>query len=92
MEKPTPKPAPKPSACPVKQVGIECYKEVALSLAEAFREDELAFYFMNTEDNWRSKQEVWDLHVEILEYIVAAHCYNGLVYTIGEKHEGVALW
>lgn len=77
----------------VRQVGIECYKEVALSLAKAFAKDELSMYFLTTPDDaWRTEEQVWQLHLEIMEYIVAAHCYNGLVYTIGENHEGVALW
>lgn len=30
--------------------------------------------------------------VNIMDYVVSAHCLEGLVTTIGGDHEGVALW
>jgi hypothetical protein len=50
-------------------------------------------YFINTPDreHW-SKEQKWDLHVQILEYITYAHCLKGLVLTAGENYGCVALW
>ncbi|KAK6363508.1 hypothetical protein TWF730_000939 [Orbilia blumenaviensis] len=70
----------------------EC-KAVARSLAEAFKDDELSFYWLRTDDaTHRSEADIWKLHVKVCEYVVAAHCMHGLVLSIGENHEGVALW
>jgi ribosomal protein S18 acetylase RimI-like enzyme len=77
----------------VRELGIEDCKAAADTLAEAFFKDDVAFYFLDTPDNGgKTRDELYPLHREILEYIVAAHCYNGLVLSIGENHEGVALW
>ncbi|KAF3207056.1 hypothetical protein TWF106_000484 [Orbilia oligospora] len=70
----------------------EC-KAIARSLAEAFRDDEVSFYWLRTDDaTHRSETDIWKLHVKVCEYVVAAHCMHGLVLSIGENHEGVALW
>lgn len=77
----------------VRVVGIEDYKACARTLAEAFFDDDVAFFFLDVPDNGgQTRQDLWPLHLEILEYIVCAHIYNGLVLSIGENHEGVALW
>lgn len=77
----------------VRIVGMEDYKAAARTLAEAFFDDDVAFYFLDVPDNGgKTREELWPLHLEILEYIVCAHIYNGLVLSIGENHEGVALW
>ncbi|KAI5820985.1 acyl-CoA N-acyltransferase [Pyronema omphalodes] len=77
----------------VRVCGIEDYKACARSLAEAFYDDDVAFYFLDVPDNGgKTREELWPLHLEILEYIVCAHIHNGLVLSIGENHEGVALW
>ncbi|KAL7269135.1 hypothetical protein RUND412_008212 [Rhizina undulata] len=77
----------------VRVLGMEDYKAAAATLAEAFFKDDVAFYFLDTPDNGgKTREELYPLHLEILEYIVAAHVYNGLVLSIGENHEGVALW
>jgi len=77
----------------VRELGIEDCKAAADTLAEAFFKDDVAFYFLDTPDNGgKTREELYPLHNEILEYIVAAHCFNGLVLSIGENHEGVALW
>jgi len=77
----------------VRVLGIEDYKQAAYTLAEAFFDDDVAFYFLETPDNGgKTREELWSLHLEILEYIVCAHIYNGLVLSVGEHHEGVALW
>ena len=69
------------------------YKACARTLAEAFYNDDVAFYFLDVPDNGgKTRADLWPLHLEILEYIVCAHMHNGLVLSIGENHEGVALW
>jgi hypothetical protein len=68
------------------------YKQAAACLAEAFAEDEVVWYPINTPDraHW-TKEQKWALHVETLEYIVFAHILKGLVTTIG-NFDSVALW
>lgn len=84
---------PSYAADEVRVLGIEDCKAAAETLAEAFFKDDVAFYFLDTPDNGgKTREELYPLHLEILEYIVAAHCYNGLVLSVGENHEGVALW
>lgn len=71
------------------------HKAAASSLARAFQDDEVSFYFLDTPDKRdvrRSDAATWKLHTKIMEYTVAAHCRKGLVLSIGENHEGVALW
>lgn len=77
----------------VRVVPIEEYKEAALCLAEAFAEDEVARYFIDTPDraHWTEKQK-WDLHVQILEYVTYAHILKGLVTAVGPDYGAVALW
>ncbi|KAH0547641.1 hypothetical protein FGG08_000130 [Glutinoglossum americanum] len=60
----------------VRILTIDEYREAAQCLALAFAKDEVARYFVDTKDmaGYPEKQK-WDLHVEILEYLVAAHCY-----------------
>ncbi|KAI0014423.1 hypothetical protein F4779DRAFT_612712 [Xylariaceae sp. FL0662B] len=77
----------------VRAIGISEYKEAALSLAQAFATDELAQYLLDADDMVGYNDEAkWRLHVDIFNYIVAAHCYKGIVTTIGPDYEGVALW
>ncbi|KAI2624192.1 hypothetical protein GGR54DRAFT_654993 [Hypoxylon sp. NC1633] len=77
----------------VRAIGMSEYKEAALSLAQAFATDELAQYLLDADDMVGYNDEAkWRLHVDIFNYIVAAHCYRGIVTTIGPDYEGVALW
>jgi len=77
----------------VRVLSINEYREAAQSLAEAFAEDEVARYFIETKDMAHmSPAEKWKLHQEILEYVVAAHCYCGLATTVGPNYDAVALW
>ena len=71
-------------------VDLKNSKVAAASLAEAFKDDEVARYFLT--DAHRTSEQTWKLHTKILEYTVKAHCRKGLVLSIGENHEGVALW
>ncbi|RYP56215.1 hypothetical protein DL771_012002 [Monosporascus sp. 5C6A] len=75
----------------VRTVGIAEHKEAALSLAQAFARDDLALYLVDGEVG-SSDEDKWRLHVDIFRYLVAAHCYGGVVTTIGPDYEGVALW
>lgn len=77
----------------VRTIGISECKEAGLSLAHAFAADDLAQYLLNADDMAGVSAEAkWRLHVDIMTYIVAAHCYNGIVTTIGPDYECVALW
>ncbi|KAL8936034.1 MAG: hypothetical protein Q9211_004385 [Gyalolechia sp. 1 TL-2023] len=68
-------------------------KAAADCLAQAFRNDEVAQYFVKTRDteHW-SEDERWALHVRIMRSLVLAHCIKGLALTVGPNHDGVALW
>lgn len=77
----------------VRKIGMKEHKAAAASLAKAFKDDEVSFYFLTTpKDSKKSPKKIWKLHTKIMEYTVAAHCRKGLVLSIGENHEGVALW
>lgn len=77
----------------VRIVGMSECQQAALSLAHAFAADDLAFYLLDSDDMASmSQEEKWKLHVDIFQYMVAAHCLNGEVHVIGPDQEGVALW
>ncbi|KAF2999071.1 hypothetical protein E8E14_004856 [Neopestalotiopsis sp. 37M] len=77
----------------VRAVGLSEHKEAGLSIAQAFASDELAHYLLDSDDMATLSDEArWRLHVDMMKYIVAAHCLSGLVTTIGPDYEGVALW
>jgi hypothetical protein len=77
----------------VRILGMGHYKQVAESLAEAFAVDPVARYFVDTNDMAHYTEEYkWKLHCDILRYITAAHCYSGLVSSIGPNYDAVALW
>lgn len=77
----------------VRRIGITEYKGAALCLSEAFESDEVARYFLDTDDMAAyDEQYKWKLHCDILNYVVSAHCLNGIVTTVGDNYEGVALW
>lgn len=69
------------------------YKEAALSLAEAFKDDHSSQYFTHTPDraHW-TEQQRWELHVKVMEYITYAHLLKGLVVCAGPNYDCVALW
>jgi hypothetical protein len=77
----------------VRTVGIADYEKAAYCLAEAFAVDDVARYFLDVDDMAAYSEEYkWNLHVDILRYITAAHCYKGIVTTIGDDFDAVALW
>jgi hypothetical protein len=69
------------------------YKAAAECLAEAFADDHVVRYPIDTPDRpqW-TEAERFDLHRQALEYIAYAHCVKGLVTTIGDDYGCVALW
>lgn len=77
----------------VRLLGLHEYKQAAQTLAEAFKDDHVAWYFLETPDraHW-TKQQQWDLHVQIFEYIVYAHLLKGIAVTAGPQYDCVALW
>ena len=77
----------------VRVLGLHEYKQAALSLAEAFKDDEVSRYFVDTPDraNWTEEQK-WELHVKVMEYITYAHLLRGLVVSAGPNYDCVALW
>ncbi|KAK8106000.1 acetyltransferase [Apiospora kogelbergensis] len=89
-------PAPARSLVPekwgeqVRAIGIAEYKEAGLSLAQAFASDDLARYLVGAEGEGAggSDEIRWRIHVDIMNYIVAAHCYSGVVTTIGADYDG----
>jgi hypothetical protein len=77
----------------VRIIGMSECREAALSLAHAFAADGLSLYLVTSDDTaGLSDEDKWRLHVDIMTYIVAAVCLNGIVTTIGPDYEGVALW
>ena len=74
-------------------VGKGEYKEAALCLAKAFKDDDVAMYFIETGDaaHW-TREKKWDLHLSLFEYLVYGHILKGLVTTIGPNYDCVALW
>ena len=77
----------------VRALGTDEYKGAAACLADAFANDDVAMYFIDTPDrqHWTAQQK-WDLHVSTLEFITYAHCLKGLVTTCGPNYGSVALW
>ncbi len=85
--------APKCESEEVRVLGISEYCRAAQCLAEAFETDAVARYFIDTDDMASYSEEYkWKLHYDILRYITAAHCYKGIVTTIGPNYDAVALW
>lgn len=77
----------------VRQLPESEYLGAGLTLAQAFEDDQLARYFVDTPDrsHW-TKEEKWDLHLNIMQCLTFAHCIRGLVTTVGEDYGSVALW
>lgn len=81
------------SAEEVRVLGIDEYEGAAQCLSEAFATDEVARYFLDVPDMAAYSEEYkWALHCNIMRYVTAAHCYKGIVTTIGPNYDAVALW
>lgn len=80
----------------VRTVSFKNYAQAAECLIQAFAKDDITRYFIDTDDLAKYDEDVkWKLHCEIMQYITAAHCMNGLVTAIGDEEDGygaVALW
>lgn len=77
----------------VRVLQLHEWKEAALSLAESFAEDHSSMYFLETPDtaHW-TEQKKWDLHLQMMEYIVYAHLLKGLVVSTGPNYDCIGLW
>ncbi|KAL8992949.1 MAG: hypothetical protein Q9169_006719 [Polycauliona sp. 2 TL-2023] len=77
----------------VRELSLAEVDEAAECLALAFADDDVAMYFVETDDteSW-SKDEKWAMHVRIMRSIVKAHILKGLALTIGPNYDCVALW
>ncbi|KFZ10429.1 hypothetical protein V502_08123 [Pseudogymnoascus sp. VKM F-4520 (FW-2644)] len=85
--------SPSPDNETVRVIGISEYLGAAECLAKAFGVDTLCRYFVDADDTKEySEERKWKLHSDILHYMVAAHCYQGFVTTIGPNYDAVALW
>lgn len=77
----------------VRIISIAEYEHAAMCLAEAFAVDDVARYFLDTDDMASYTEEYkYNLHCDIMRYLTAAHCYKGIVTTIGPNYDAVALW
>lgn len=82
-----------PDANQIRVIHPSEYKAAAASLAEAFSDDHVVRYPLDTPDRANmSEDDRWNLHCAALEYITYAHCVKGLVTTIGPNYDCVALW
>lgn len=80
----------------VQKVNSEAKIEVkgaALCLGKAFESDDVARYFVDTDDTagW-SDAKKWKLHLQIMKALVKSHAKHGLVTSIGPNYDCVALW
>ena len=83
----------RPSPDDVRVIGISEYKEASACLVEAFKEDLAIRYCIDTPDMaHHSAERKQKLYVENMDYVTAAHVYNGLVTTIGSNYASVAIW
>jgi GNAT superfamily N-acetyltransferase len=77
----------------VRVIGMSECKAAALALSHAFATDDFVQYLLGAEDMAHlTPEKKWQLHVKMMTYIVAAHCLNGVVTTVGPDYDGVALW
>ena len=69
------------------------YKKAAECLAEAFKDDHVVRYAIDTPDraHW-TEGERYELHKQAMEYVTYAHCLKGLVTTCGPDYDCVAMW
>jgi len=84
---------PPPNENGVRVVAPHEYREAAACLAEAFRFDNIVRYAIDTPDRMQlSEEERFEIHKSAMEYVTYAHCLQGLVLTVGDNFECVALW
>lgn len=85
--------AAEPTNNSIRVVAPHEYLKAAECLAEAFKDDHVVRYAVDTpdRDHW-TEQEKYDLHRQMMEYVTYAHCLKGLVTTVGPDFDCVALW
>lgn len=77
----------------VREITMAECAEAGRSLAHSFAADALSHYLLDGDDMaGYSDEDKWKLHVDIMTYVVAAHCYRGVVTAIGPDHDAIALW
>jgi hypothetical protein len=77
----------------VRLVNVNESAAAGSSLAQAFATDAMSQYLLDGDDMVDySDEQKWKLHLDYMTYMVAAHCYKGIVTTIGSDYEAVALW
>ena len=77
----------------IRILGLHEWREAALTLAEAFKVDDVSMYFIDTPDraHWTPEQK-WQLHLRINEFITYAHLLKGMVVCAGDDYDCVGLW
>jgi hypothetical protein len=75
----------------VRVLGLSECKDAAVSLAHAFAADDFAQYLCDADESGSSEQK-WQLHVDMMTYLVTAHCHSGIVTAMGPEYDSVALW
>lgn len=77
----------------VREVDLSEYRPAGQCLAEAFEDDEVARYGIDTPetDHWPTERK-WKVHLWLMEYLTYAHSLSGLTTTIGDNYDCVALW
>ena len=69
------------------------YKQASATLCEAFMEDDVIRYPIDTPDmEISSRERKHGLYVETMDYVTAAHIQSGLVTTMGPNYASVAIW
>jgi hypothetical protein len=77
----------------IRFVSVNESAEAGRSLAHAFATDAMSQYVLDGDDMADySDEQKWKLHVDHMTYMVAAHCYKGVVTAIGSDYDAVALW
>ncbi|RSL50452.1 hypothetical protein CEP54_011914 [Fusarium duplospermum] len=77
----------------IRFVSVSESAEAGRSLAHAFATDAMSQYVLDGDDMADySDEQKWKLHVDHMTYMVAAHCYKGVVTAIGSDYDAVALW
>lgn len=77
----------------VRRIGVSECVPAGLSLAHSFANDALSMYVLDGDDRLEYSDELkWELHVRMMTSLAFAHCYSGIVTSIGPDYDAVALW
>lgn len=77
----------------VREITMSECAEAGRSLAHSFASDALSQYLLDGDDMAEySDEQKWKLHVDIMTYVVAAHCHRGVVTSMGPDYDALALW